>query len=207
MSEPLPPKAREELFKLAEDALALACEALTAVGDGVFSTILRTLPTFDARAGATGNVALASQRWHALLCAYDAMHGANTIAGRQDRLRLLAARETILHAKNLQRAVGHLAEGQTVNMALVRSDYDQAVRYGALLAPAKTMLKIRPDQVWLVVGLRGKTIAGIVEKTGVTIDVEDDGSVVVASSDPKAMAVAIAIIKGLTAEVGTPCPT
>jgi polyribonucleotide nucleotidyltransferase len=49
-------------------------------------------------------------------------------------------------------------------------------------------------------GPGGKTIKGIVDQTGVAIDVEDDGTVNVASSDSDAVKKALDIIKGLTAE-------
>ncbi|MBI2393894.1 MAG: polyribonucleotide nucleotidyltransferase [Deltaproteobacteria bacterium] len=72
-------------------------------------------------------------------------------------------------------------------------------------APRITSIKVKPDQIRLVIGPGGKTIKGIVDQTGVAIDVEDDGTVNVASSDPEAVKRALAIIKGLTAEpeVGT----
>jgi polyribonucleotide nucleotidyltransferase len=72
-------------------------------------------------------------------------------------------------------------------------------------APRITSIKVKPDQIRLVIGPGGKTIKGIVDQTGVAIDVEDDGTVNVASSDPEAVKKALAIIKGLTAEpeVGT----
>ncbi len=67
-------------------------------------------------------------------------------------------------------------------------------------APRITSIKVKPDQIRLVIGPGGKTIKGIVDQTGVAIDVEDDGTVNVASSDPEAVKKALAIIKGLTAE-------
>ncbi len=67
-------------------------------------------------------------------------------------------------------------------------------------APRITTLKVKPDQIRLVIGPGGKTIKGIIDQTGVAIDVEDDGTVNVASSDPEAVQKALAIIKGLTAE-------
>ena len=67
-------------------------------------------------------------------------------------------------------------------------------------APRITSIKVKPDQIRLVIGPGGKTIKGIVDQTGVTIDVEDDGTVNVASSDPDAVKRALAIIAGLTAE-------
>jgi polyribonucleotide nucleotidyltransferase len=43
---------------------------------------------------------------------------------------------------------------------------------------------VKPDQIRLVIGPGGKTIKGIVDQTGVAIDVEDDGTVNIAS-DPR----------------------
>ena len=67
-------------------------------------------------------------------------------------------------------------------------------------APRITTMKVKPDQIRLIIGPGGKTIKGIVDQTGVAIDVEDDGTVNVASSDPEAVKRALEIIKGLTAE-------
>ena len=55
--------------------------------------------------------------------------------------------------------------------------------------------EIKPDQIRLIIGPGGKTIKGIVDQTGVAIDVEDDGTVNVASSDPEAVKKALDIIK------------
>ncbi|HMI85030.1 MAG TPA: S1 RNA-binding domain-containing protein, partial [Polyangiaceae bacterium] len=72
-------------------------------------------------------------------------------------------------------------------------------------APRITTIKVKPDQIRLVIGPGGKTIKGIIDQTGVAIDVEDDGTVNVASSDSDAVKRALDIIKGLTAEpeIGT----
>jgi polyribonucleotide nucleotidyltransferase len=67
-------------------------------------------------------------------------------------------------------------------------------------APRITTIKVKPDQIRLVIGPGGKTIKGIIDQTGVAIDVEDDGTVNVASSDSDAVRKALDIIKGLTAE-------
>ena len=72
-------------------------------------------------------------------------------------------------------------------------------------APRITSIKVKPDQIRIIIGPGGKTIKGIVDQTGVAIDVNDDGTVNVASADSEAVAKALDIIKGLTAEpeVGT----
>jgi polyribonucleotide nucleotidyltransferase len=67
-------------------------------------------------------------------------------------------------------------------------------------APRITQIKVKPDQIRLIIGPGGKTIKGIIDQTGVAIDVDDDGTVNVASSDSDAVKRALDIIKGLTTE-------
>jgi len=67
-------------------------------------------------------------------------------------------------------------------------------------APRIITLHISPEKIGEVIGPGGKTIRKIIEETGVTIDIEDDGSVLVASNDQAAADKAIAIIKGMTEE-------
>jgi polyribonucleotide nucleotidyltransferase len=67
-------------------------------------------------------------------------------------------------------------------------------------APRITQIKVKPDQIRLIIGPGGKTIKGIIDQTGVAIDVNDDGTVNVASADSDAVKRALDIIKGLTTE-------
>ena len=53
-------------------------------------------------------------------------------------------------------------------------------------APRITTLKVRPDKIREIIGPGGKVIRGIIEATGVKMDVEDDGTVTIASSDEAA---------------------
>ena len=68
-------------------------------------------------------------------------------------------------------------------------------------APRIFTMKINPDQIGSVIGPGGKTIREIVEKTGASIDIEDDGTVKIASVEPEAGEEAKRIIRDLTAEV------
>jgi polyribonucleotide nucleotidyltransferase len=70
--------------------------------------------------------------------------------------------------------------------------------------PRPDISKVRPEKVRDVIGSGGKNIRQIVSETGVTIDVEDDGTVTIASSDADAAARAVAMVKWLTedAEIG-----
>lgn len=67
-------------------------------------------------------------------------------------------------------------------------------------APRIETIKIKPDKVREVIGAGGKVIKGIIEETGVKIDIEDDGTIHIASTDPKASKRAIEIINGICAE-------
>jgi polyribonucleotide nucleotidyltransferase len=67
-------------------------------------------------------------------------------------------------------------------------------------APRIVTLKIRPDKIRDVIGPGGKVIRGIVEETGCKIDIEDDGTVLIASSEGAGMRRAIEIIEGITME-------
>jgi polyribonucleotide nucleotidyltransferase len=66
-------------------------------------------------------------------------------------------------------------------------------------APRIVTIRIPTEKIRDVIGPGGKTIRSIIEKTGVKIDVEDDGRVNVASADGAASEKAIAMIKELTA--------
>jgi polyribonucleotide nucleotidyltransferase len=66
-------------------------------------------------------------------------------------------------------------------------------------APRIVTIRIPTEKIRDVIGPGGKTIRMIIEKTGVKIDVEDDGRVNVASADETAAARAIAMIQELTA--------
>ena len=71
-------------------------------------------------------------------------------------------------------------------------------------APRIVTLKINKDKVREVIGPGGKTIRGIIEATGVTIDIEDDGTVLIASANETASQEAVQIVRDLTkeAEIG-----
>ena len=67
-------------------------------------------------------------------------------------------------------------------------------------APRIVTIKIKQDRIRDLIGPGGKTIRAIVDETGCKVDVSDDGTVLVASSDGVAMQKALDRIRGLTAE-------
>lgn len=67
-------------------------------------------------------------------------------------------------------------------------------------APRITTLRINPAKIGEVIGPGGKVIRKIVEETGAKIEIEDDGRVLIASSDPQAAEAAIARVKSIVEE-------
>lgn len=68
-------------------------------------------------------------------------------------------------------------------------------------APRVITMNINPDKIRDVIGPGGKVIKKIVEDTGVKIDIEDDGRVMIMSSDAEASAKAVKAIEDIVAEV------
>lgn len=67
-------------------------------------------------------------------------------------------------------------------------------------APRIFTMKIKTDKIRDVIGTGGKVIRGIVEQTGVKIDIDDTGNINIASVDEASAQKAIDIIKGIVAE-------
>ncbi|MEK6627552.1 MAG: polyribonucleotide nucleotidyltransferase [Bdellovibrionota bacterium] len=67
-------------------------------------------------------------------------------------------------------------------------------------APRIETIKIKPDKIREVIGSGGKVIRSITEQTGVKIEIQDDGTINIASADPLATKRAIAMIEAICAE-------
>jgi polyribonucleotide nucleotidyltransferase len=104
----------------------------------------------------------------------------------------------------LRRALAQAKEGRVFIIGKLRETIAAPRSDISLYAPRITTVKVKEDQVRTVIGSGGKNIRQIISETGVTIDVEDDGTVTIASSDAEAAARAVAMVKWLTeeAEVG-----
>jgi polyribonucleotide nucleotidyltransferase len=104
----------------------------------------------------------------------------------------------------LKKALGQAREGRLFIIGKLRETITTPRPDISIYAPRITTVKVRPDKVRDVIGSGGKNIRQIVAETGVEINVEDDGTVTIASSDAAAAARAVAMVKWLTeeAEVG-----
>ena len=71
-------------------------------------------------------------------------------------------------------------------------------------APKIETMKVPVDKIREVIGSGGKVIREIVEKTGAKVDIEDDGTIKIASSDGAQIEAAIKWIRSITdeAEIG-----
>jgi len=67
-------------------------------------------------------------------------------------------------------------------------------------APRIITIKVKPEKIREIIGPGGKVIRGIIEATGVKMDVEDDGTVTIASSDEEASKKAIEMVQKIAAE-------
>ncbi len=67
-------------------------------------------------------------------------------------------------------------------------------------APKIDYMQIDPEKIGEVVGQRGKTINEIIKRTGVQIDIEDDGSVSICGNDAKGMELAKKYINTIVSE-------
>lgn len=68
-------------------------------------------------------------------------------------------------------------------------------------APQIVKLKIDPSKIGVVIGPGGRTIRSIVDESKATVDIENDGTVVIGSSNEESIQKAISIIESLTKEV------
>jgi polyribonucleotide nucleotidyltransferase len=120
---------------------------------------------------------------------------ARGVTAIQMDIKIAGLSRAILHEALEQAREGrlHILGKMLETLPTVRPDLSK-------YAPRITTVKVKPDQIRLIIGPGGKTIKGIVDATGVAIDVEDDGTVNVASADPEAVKKALDIIRGLTAE-------
>ena len=67
-------------------------------------------------------------------------------------------------------------------------------------APRIITLRVKPEKIREIIGPGGKVIRGIIEATGVKMDVEDDGTVTIASIDEAAAQKAIEMVQRIAAE-------
>ena len=100
----------------------------------------------------------------------------------------------------MKTALEQAREGRLHILGEMAKTIQQARETMSPYAPRIVTIRIPTDKIREVIGPGGKVIRALVEETGCSIDIEDDGSVQIASSDAEAMQLAIDRIHAITAE-------
>jgi polyribonucleotide nucleotidyltransferase len=97
-----------------------------------------------------------------------------------------------------------LAQSREARMEILRTMLSTIPRPRANTSPSAPRLartSIDPEKIGLLIGPGGKTIRGIQEDEGVTIDVEEDGTVTIAGADEASVKRALGRVEAMTASV------
>lgn len=87
-------------------------------------------------------------------------------------------------AEIMQAALAQAHEGRMHILGKMHEMAGDGAHELSAFAPRLTTLKINPEKIRDVIGKGGATIRGLCEETGCQINVEDDGTITIASSDP-----------------------
>lgn len=105
-----------------------------------------------------------------------------------------------INAMILQEALEQARKGRMHILSIMEQAINEPREDISPFAPRIITMKIHPDKIRDVIGKGGSVIRSITEETGAKIDIEDDGTISIATADGDAANAAIARIKSLTAE-------
>ncbi len=106
-----------------------------------------------------------------------------------------------LSLSQIERTFGIAKEGRFRILDLMAQTLAASRPEISVLAPRLVTIKINPEKIGKLIGPGGKTIRGLQDKYGVTIDVEDDGTVMVAAPNGQAIELARGEIEALAEEI------
>jgi polyribonucleotide nucleotidyltransferase len=106
---------------------------------------------------------------------------------------------TGINSEVMRKALYQARDGRLHILSEMAKTLSEPRKQMSMFAPRIITIKIPVDKIRDVIGPGGKMIRSIIERTGVKIDVEDDGRVNVASADGESAQKAIGIIQELTA--------
>jgi len=98
----------------------------------------------------------------------------------------------------LREALAQAKQARMQILAQLTATLDKPREQLSPYAPKIEMIQIDPDKIKEVIGKGGDTINGIIDETGVKIDIDQEGKVSIASSDADMIQKAIKIIRDLT---------
>ncbi|QWT45539.1 polyribonucleotide nucleotidyltransferase [Azospira inquinata] len=101
----------------------------------------------------------------------------------------------------MQVALAQAKEGRMHILGLMQQAMDGHKAEMSAYAPRLYTMKINPEKIRDVIGKGGAVIRALTEETGTTIDIQDDGTITIASTDGDAAEAAKKRIQAITAEV------
>jgi polyribonucleotide nucleotidyltransferase len=101
----------------------------------------------------------------------------------------------------LERALAQAKEGRMHILGKMLETLDTPRAHLSEYAPKMIMFNIKVDKIREVIGPGGKMINKIIDETGVKIDIEDDGRVIISTTDEAAGAKAREMIESIVKEV------
>ena len=104
-------------------------------------------------------------------------------------------------AEIMQAALAQAHEGRMHILGKMHEMAGQGAKELSVWAPRMLTIKINPEKIRDVIGKGGATIRGLCEETGCQIDIEDDGTVTIASNDTERANLAKKRIEDITADV------
>jgi polyribonucleotide nucleotidyltransferase len=120
----------------------------------------------------------------------------NGITGIQLDLKINGISDQIIRATMAQSREARIKILRAMLTAISRPKSDISMH-----APRLLRTHIDPEKIGLLIGPGGKTIRGIQERTGAVIEVEDDGTVTIASANAEAAQACLDQVEALTANV------
>jgi polyribonucleotide nucleotidyltransferase len=105
-----------------------------------------------------------------------------------------------INAAILQEALDQAKKGRMHILNIMAQAIDTPREEISPYAPRIITIHINPEKIRDVIGKGGSVIRALTEETGAKIDIEDDGTVMIATADGDAAQAAIARIKAITAE-------
>ncbi len=100
----------------------------------------------------------------------------------------------------MQKALQQAKEGRLFILDKMSATISQKRESLSSYAPRIFTLKVKPEKIREIIGSGGKVIRGILEETGVKIDIDDDGTVNIASNDENSANKAIDLINKIVEE-------
>ncbi|MDH3492192.1 MAG: polyribonucleotide nucleotidyltransferase [Acidobacteriota bacterium] len=105
-----------------------------------------------------------------------------------------------INAQILVEALEQARKGRLHILEVMKKAIDEPREDISPYAPRIITMKVHPDKIRDIIGPGGKMIRSITEETGAKIDIDDDGTVNIATADGDAAQAAVERIKALTAE-------